>query len=30
MPRFSFLDNNSSNFQEILTKLGTYIDIKEI
>ena len=30
MPKFSFLDDNLSKFQGILTKLGTCIDIKEI
>ena len=27
---FSFLDDNLSKYQGILTKLGTFIDIKEI
>ena len=29
-PIFLFLDNNLSKWQGILTKLGTWIDIKEI
>ena len=29
-PIFSFLDDNLSKYQGILTKLGIYIDMKEI